>query len=303
MLSITSTFQTSGWINAVIVLAIAALSILAATVIWQPQTKNIQSQLYLAYGIVLFVFTIFYAPQQWSNALAVPELRDWVTQLGQIVVGFIGLGLAITCASTWRRLQDGAFFTAREALESLGILSVVILPAIMATFYSTGHEMAFLLVITAIVTSIIGFALSYRVAIKGLRGLSTCALALVLLRFIVEAFNAVELSWPILILIIGILLFVLAIIMASRHQLGTSLSQWYAQKPAGGWYGLGEQRPEAPSQQKDGVVVSEVRREDGTTVRFMTGGKDDSHTSLLAVTILMIIALTICLSIAASYWY
>ena len=303
LFSIAGAFQTTTWINTLALLGVSVLAILASTVIWRSNKTNFQSRLYLCYGMLLLTFNLFYAPAQWANVLAIPELVSWFTQIGYIVMGIVILLMATVAASAWQMVKDEIFFSAREFLENIGLFGLVAMPAIFALFMGA-HDQELLIDITAILAALIGFTLSHQVKIKGLRNMSALALLLVFARFVVQAFNTVEISWPILILIIGALLFVLAILMASRNQLSTGLVKWYKQEPTGSFFGLGEQRQKEHLQSTSDTYTTEVKRADGTVVKFVNKrGSESVHNSLAGTFLIMMVLLLISLACSASWWF
>lgn len=275
------------WITALAILVTGVLSMLLAGIVWRKKGPMLQPQLYIGYGLALLVISLFIFP---AGVLQVTTLdgtdvADWITQLSFLILGKVSLVLAIHMANRWKITKDEAFLGARKVLESyFGFVITLPIAFIAVSSRSTEH---ILLLITAAIICCAGFLFSYKVALPTLRSLSSLALILIILKLIDSAFTAVELSWPLLLLGLGILLFVIAFLMNGRRHLG--LAHWFQHQPTEPWFGLGEKYEKIHPRGFDhptGPVTSEVTREDGTTVRFVNSDSDRSNAGKIILMVL-----------------
>jgi hypothetical protein len=285
LFSLQSSFAAEPWIAGLVVGAIGVLAILGSVLIWQPKVSKYQVLLYQIYGFILVLWSAFQLPSNFASKFAEVGWMDWATQLGYIVMSGVILGLAVYTAMQWKATKEEVFAQTSEAFERL-FSFVFTFPVVFIALDSSDTE-SVITIVTALIVVVIGLLFSYRAAIRWLRILSNAALAILAFRLISMALVAVDLSWPLLVLGLGALLFIVAFAMHGKHSI--HFTQWFSNRPTASWYGLGEERVSAG---KTTGSITEVTRADGSVVRFVSE-KDTSHTvfvvlaSLLGIGILL----------------
>lgn len=223
-----------------------------ATVLWaglrpvaENQERLMGRNLYMIFAVFLMVSASFSFPNSFAYSFSGPvdyfSGNSWYQQIGSLMIALVSFVLAITCGSFLENSVKPVFYKGRRAFELLFSINLLIPTTFLALVISNHASDLSKVLITATITAIIGFLISRQAAIKGIRILSTIAIVLVLIRLLTLAFDTLSISWPLVILLVGILLFAIAFIIASGHL--TILNKLFYRKADQGWLGLGTAAP------------------------------------------------------------
>lgn len=248
-------------------------------------TKEDTTQLrsYLVLGALSFFTTVFTLGDNIWEALYVrqnyqvsPVLIDGITIASYLALGILGIVIATFAAKQWKATGERLYGELRLVAEQ----SILLLAAIPALFIALKQNVddSILQTILAMVIAALSLAFASKVKLKQSALASWTLLGILVIRLLFIAFTAAELSWPVLVLTIGTLLFILAFFLSSRQK--NTEHAVASPGPIQSLWGLGEPLPILSSSETP--VVSEVVRADGTTVKFVHAQKNRAEHYLTA---------------------
>jgi hypothetical protein len=234
-----------------------------------------QLRTYLILGALSFFTTVFTLGtsirngiSMWDDGNAVTSLgSDLLVMLAYVLLGALGIVIAVTMAERWKETRERLYGELRLVSEQSILLLAAIPTFLIAS--SSGLEESVPQILLAILVAVASLLFATRLKFKSTVVLSWMLSGILLAQLLIAAFAAAEISWPVLVLIIGSLLFVLAFFLSGRQRkVAGAPAEAVAHTPL---WGLGEPLPAMHGSESQ--AVNEVVRADGTTVRFVQDDK------------------------------
>ncbi|CAN5160075.1 hypothetical protein BH11PAT4_BH11PAT4_4670 [soil metagenome] len=234
-----------------------------------------QLRTYLILGALSFFTTVFTLGSSVRDGLSMMDDGGAITTLGSdllvmlsyILLGALGIVIAITMAERWKETSERLYGELRLVSEQSILLLAAIPTFIVAV--SSGYDDTIAQVLIALLTAGASLLFATRLKLKSTVTVSWVLCAFLVGHLLIEAFAAAEISWPVLVLVIGSLLFVLAFFLSARQRkIAGTAHPVVAHTPL---WGLGEPLPIINGDAD--AAVNEVTRPDGSTVTFVHENK------------------------------
>lgn len=228
-------------------LAMIGLGVLSALLARPSFVKEapLWSHFYLSFSQVTFIWAALILPDSIAGYFLVSG-SDSGSRIITLVSGLVSsllLGVVIlSVASRWQtqfhETKDTLFAFSRRNAEVIAALSLIAMPTLFGIFHETYREN--LGMVLALIPTTGALLLSYRVPLSAWRVTAWTALGVLLFTFLLEALEAVDISLPLILLVVGIILFIVAYLIMHRESRGKVSIPVTLQS----WRGLGEPVPD-----------------------------------------------------------
>ena len=308
--SLMQALGTSPIVNSAIYLSASTLACLTAIALVRKDQKiGYQPKVYLLFGLIAYIWSaIVFAID--TNELSNLSLHTWYGQLVFVGTGVVSLAIAVYAAQRYQKTHHPLLLALRLLFERFGcglalIGSIITVGTLIGDLSSITSLSSELIILTSIVLGIAGLTLSWSAPIRRLRLLSAALLAWTVCVFLARVVDIANLSLPIIMLALGIVLIITSFSLTSSGK-AKEWIQKFQSLPTSNLWGLGD-HPDDPQHEslfdslttfdqnrpsKDiftdqHLLVSEVRKADGSTVRFMRE-QPGTGTSILRMLIVFI---------------
>ena len=278
VVSTGSTLPNTPFFVDLVFIGIGLITLLGVHLVVPGEEGRRQLRTYLMLGALSFFTTVFTLDGSIRSSFGEytsttsPLAIDVVVILSYAFLGFLGIMVAVTAAKQWKDLGERMYGELRLVSEQSLLLLAAIPTTLIAT--SLGLEDAIPQILIALLVSTSSLVFAVRLKLKTTTTVSWFTTGILIAQLLFAAFSAAEISWPVLVLIIGSLLFVLAFVLSARsrkHPVPATPSEI----PYQPLWGLCEPLP--PIGGPNAPAVNEVVRADGTTVRFVQESKEHAE--------------------------
>lgn len=273
-----STLPNTPFFVDLVFIGIGLITLLGIHMVVPGEEGRRQLRTYLMLGSLSFFTTVFTLDSSIRSSFGeynseIPTLTiDVIVLLAYALLGVMGIMVAVAAAKQWKDQGERMYGELRLVSEQSLLLLAAIPTALIAT--SLGVEDAIPQILIALLVSTASLVFAVRLKLKTTTAVSWFITGVLIAQLLFAAFAAAEISWPVLVLVIGSLLFVLAFVLSARsrkHPVGVEATE-VTHQPL---WGLGEPLP--PLGGPSAPAVNEVVRPDGSTVRFVQESKDQAE--------------------------
>jgi uncharacterized membrane protein YuzA (DUF378 family) len=270
----TSTLPNAPYFSdiAFIIVGLATLFGIHTVVPLDGDRKQLRS--YLILGSLSVFSTVFTLRDNISETLPYADVLvvDVLSILAYAVLGLLGVLVAVHAAKMWKSTGERLYGELRVVTEN-SLLLLASIPSFLIAFASGLEESAPQVLLALLISgAALGFAT--RLRLKGSASVAWVLVGALTIQLVLIAFSAIEVSWPILVLIVGGLLFALAFFLSSRQgkQSKKSTSDSEVAMTTHLW-DLGEPLPVVGQPGGPNATVTEVTRPDGSKATFISTQK------------------------------
>ncbi|HSI20985.1 MAG TPA: DUF2157 domain-containing protein [Verrucomicrobiae bacterium] len=227
---------------AALILITGALMIALALIQSQEPDQEERTTAWHSIGVIFFLASLFILPPALVEGMRGEEINATLIPLYYVAAGFLSLGLAVVYSRLWQANKDSHYYHGIRSFSEHLAAAFMIIPAALATLL-TDSSGAFLVLLGA---SIVSIGLSTQIRVSWFRGLGVAGVVIAAIRLILLGIKELAAFWPILLLVGGILLILIAVLSTRRQ---TRWSHSLMVLPNTSWEHLGEELPQlAPAE-------------------------------------------------------
>lgn len=245
LIALLDTLGMTTWINMLIVAVIGFIGLLASGSLRSTTLTRFQIQVYTGLSAIFFTFGSFFWPIYiGSDSYNLYQYEGIIHQLAFVAASAMILLALRSVHAAAKEHSDFTLYSLRGYLSVIFYLFLLIPTTIIALFSDVTTGAGFLELVIAVLANGSALLLANHVKLRALRILpSTVLLPLLGIKALVIAFSAIEITTPLLILVIGLLLFAVAFLISSRRLATAGFTTWLTSSPDQTLWGMGESNP------------------------------------------------------------